>query len=113
MSNVVDLSAAAKKIALADHILTQTYPLTQEPKLLISVCQYLDDAGQALVAVKKLTPEQRESVDTLRNIVQKHKDAPIEFKRKQNFVICEDDYKFSVINKETVARHLRVLRTAV
>ena len=113
MPAISDVSTAAKKIALADHILTQTYPLAQEPKLLLAACNYLDEAGQMLAQGKQLTPEQRSTVETVHTIVQKHRDAPVEFRRKQNFVICEEDYKFSVINKETVARHLRVLRSMV
>ena len=104
----------AKKLALADHILTQTYPLVQDPKLLVTVCQTLDDAGQLLAEERRtMTPEQKQTIDTLHVVVQKHKDAPVEFRRRQNFVICEDDFKFSVLSKEMVAKHLRILRGMV
>jgi len=35
---------ARRKVGVADHILTQTYPLVQDPKLLVAVLQNLHDA---------------------------------------------------------------------
>lgn len=35
---------ARRKVRVADHILTQTYPLVQDPKLLVAVLQNLYDA---------------------------------------------------------------------
>ncbi len=39
--------AARKKAGVADHILTQTYPLVQDPKLLIAVLQNTFEAVEA------------------------------------------------------------------
>ena len=109
LSMAVDVS---QKITLADHVATQTYPLVKDPKILLTACQYLADAGEAIKQEgRKLTQEQFETIETVQKIVQQHKDSPIEFRRKQNFVICQDDYKFSVLNQDTVNRHIKVMRT--
>ena len=49
----MDFSAegvARRKLSLADHILTQTYPLVRDPKLLLAVLQNLIDALDAAVS---------------------------------------------------------------
>ena len=103
---------ARKKLAVADHVLTQTYPLVLDPKLLLSVCQSLDDVGQeALASGAKLTEEHAQTIQTIHAVVQQHKSASVEFRRKKNFVICQDDFRYSVISKDMVERHLAVLRT--
>lgn len=109
-------SDAAKKIAVADHILTQTYPLVNDPKLLVTVCKNLDDAGQALLAAAKdggrtLTEEQQDSIEAVHTIVASHKDSAVAFKRKQNYVICQADYRVSLVSKERVGKHLRAIRS--
>lgn len=106
------VSEAAKKIAVADHVLTQTYPLANEPRLLVTVCKNLDDAGQMLVDDGvTLTPAQRESIEAVHAIVTLHKDSAVSFKRRQNYVICRDDYRVSLVSKESVGRHLRMIRS--
>jgi len=41
--------AARRKLAVADHLLTQTYPLVQDPKLLLTVLQNIAEAIDASI----------------------------------------------------------------
>ncbi len=46
-SFVAARDGARKKLSVADHILTQTYPLVKDPKLLVAVLQNLYEAVEA------------------------------------------------------------------
>ena len=43
-------------------------------------------------------------------IVKARKDAPIEFVRKNKFVICSDDYRMKVIDEKTIKKYLSLTR---
>jgi len=109
------LSEAQREIALADHILTQTYPLVNNPKLLVTVCDHLDSAGQVIIKEESigLTPAQRESIEAVHDIVKQHRESAVEFKRKESFVLCQDDFRYSVLSKALVDKHLRTIRSAL
>ena len=121
---------AKKKISIADHILTQTYPLVKDPKLLLAVIEnvflaYTNSMGAILSRerlFKRVPPYQdnfdskinmlkvkmvdklgikRKHIDTmleLKDILIKHKKSPVEFSRKDKFVICDSEYRMKTIN---------------
>ena len=108
----------AHNVALADQILTHTYPLVQDPKLLLSVCARLDDAGQAIIAAAdeqdlQLPLEHQTTIATLRTIMQQHKDSPLEFRRKQKLVICATDLRYTLLTQESVKKLLAGIRVAL
>ncbi len=130
---------ARRKAGVADHILTQTYPLVKDPKLLVAALQNtydaVDEGIKALLlyerAAKRIPPftgdfdsrlvafqrhvvpryaipaEFLRFVGELRETVQEHRQSPMEFSRKGQFVICDQGYRLRTLNAELLKRHVQ------
>jgi hypothetical protein len=57
MGSFVAAKLARRKVTVADHILTQTYPLVKDPKLLLAVLQNLFEANDAGIQAMLLHEE--------------------------------------------------------
>jgi len=129
---------AIKKLKLADHMLTITYQLVQDPKLLLAVLEnifhslnnamnsilyydrlfkripILPDSFEAKLNIFKTmcAPRyniKREYIDLIRDIrdiIINHKSSPIEFARKDKFVICSDNYKMKTISIPDIKKYI-------
>jgi len=130
---VAALGEARKRLAAADHILTQSYPLIKDPKLLVAVMTNLSRAveetvesylayevsRQRLAAVpespkarlalfqRRVPAEFLRLVGELRETMQEHRQSPVEFSRQGSFVICDESYHLRTLNDEQLRRHLR------
>lgn len=130
--------AARKKLQLADHILTMTYPMVKDPHLLLSSVENLFLAfsyGMGSVlhyerTFKRIPPfpddfaskfelfrdkcakrydipeEHLKIIKGLREIIVAHKKSPVEFSRKENFVICAEDYRMRAISPDEVKGYI-------
>ncbi len=106
------LEAARKRLAAADHILTQSYPLIKDPKLLIAVLTNLSRAVEGAVEVSKerarrLPTEFLRLAGELQETMHEHEQSPVEFARKGAFVICDESYRIRTLNEEQLRRQLR------
>ncbi len=45
-------------------------------------------------------------VEDLRHILEQHKKSPVEFSRKDKFVICSDNYRMQVITSEDIKKYI-------
>ena len=122
--------AAKKRLRIADHMLTQTYPLVQDPKLLLAVMENIflaltNSMGSVLYyerLFKKIPPfqdnfaskfrmfrekcadkyrinrDQLAFIQDVKNIILEHKKSPVEFVRKDQFVICNGSYRTHTIS---------------
>tara|TARA_Y100000031_G_C8201259_1_gene376300 strand:+ start:784 stop:1257 length:474 start_codon:yes stop_codon:yes gene_type:complete len=120
---------AKKQLQVADHMLTQTYPLVQDPKLLLSIVESLyaslQEAVAAMIAYEhyhkrlssvptnfegqlntfklelanryKIKADMINFVHTVKQSIKLHKESPVEFSRKNTFVMCTKDYKTKVL----------------
>lgn len=127
-----------KNLKVADHMLTMTYPLVQDSKLLLAVMQNIFLAlTYSMGAVlhyerlfKKIPPFQdnfsskfnmfkakcvpKYRIDTkyiqfiqdVKDIILQHKKSPVEFVRKDRFVICSNDYKVKTISLDNIKEYL-------
>jgi hypothetical protein len=134
---------AHEKFKIADHILTQTYPLVKDPKLLIAVMENLflsltNAIGAVLyyertfkrippfvdnfenkfelfktkcVARHGLNKEYVELISAVKDAVIAHRKSPVEFARKENFVICNDNYKLKTISFEQIRKYIDLTQT--
>lgn len=132
------MDKAVKNIKIADHMLTQTYPLVKDPKILLAVLENtflsLTNAMGALlhyeVMNKEISPFQEnfESkfnilklklmdkykidkgyvrfISDIRDMVVSHKKSPVEFARKDAFVICSDDYKLRTLTQDDMKAYV-------
>lgn len=133
------MDRAKKKIQIADHMLSVTYPLVKDTKLLLAIIENIFLAyANAMSAVlyqdrvlKKIPPFKnnfeskfhmfrqrcvdRYKIDrnyviemqNLKEIIVEHKKSPVEFVRKDRFVICSDNYKLKTINLEEIKSYLK------
>ncbi|MBU0980463.1 MAG: hypothetical protein KJ709_06655 [Nanoarchaeota archaeon] len=129
---------AEKALFIADHMLTVTYPLVQDTKILLSVLlnihkglklavmsilshelifkripAYPQDFGSQLELFEAratrrydITPEYIQLIRKINDVVEMHKTSPMEFTRKDKFVICSDNYRLSSISKDQLKDHL-------
>jgi len=127
-----------KKIQIADHILTQTYPLINDPKLLLAGLENIflaltNSIGSLLYyerLFKKIPPfqnnfsskfnmfrakcvpkynftnEQVDLIQDTKDIILQHKKSPVEFTRKDRFVICSDNYSMKTISIDKIKDYL-------
>ncbi|HLC96081.1 MAG TPA: hypothetical protein VJH97_02060 [Candidatus Nanoarchaeia archaeon] len=117
-----------KKLQTADHMLTMTYPFVQDPKLLILVIENLflaatnamgsvlhyerlfkrippfQDTFESkynmfrLKCADNFDPEHIALIGELKDIIIAHRKSPVEFSKKDRFVICSEDYQMRTIS---------------
>ncbi len=128
-----DRLQARKYVKAADHMLTQTYLLVKDPKLLVAVTDNLLLACESAMSsvlhydriFKKIPPfhDNFESkfnmfkmktapmnklneyillINELKTLQEKHKQSAVEFSRKDNFVMADDNYNLQLITKEKI-----------
>lgn len=114
---------AKKKLQLADHILTMTYPIVNDGKLLLAVVEniflaltnaigsvlYYErlfkrvppfhdnfsskfDLFKEYAEKKNIDKEYLKLTQNMKDIIVKHKKSPVEFVRKDKFIICNGSY---------------------
>ena len=120
---------AKKKLQLADHILTMTYPIVNDGKLLLAVVENIflaltNAIGSVLyyerlfkrippfhdnfsskfnlfreyAEKKNINEEYLRLIQNMKVIIVKHKKSPVEFVRKDQFVICNGSYRTYIIS---------------
>lgn len=121
---------AKKKLQLADHILTMTYPVVKDSRLLLGVVENLflslsyamssilhyelvfkripafpDDFAAKLELFRdkcmnkyKIDKEHVMLIQDMKEIIVSHKKSPVEFRRKDRLIICDDSYRTRVIS---------------
>ena len=130
---------AKKTVRMADHILTVTYPLLKDPKILVSAAKNIFSAAeQAMTSVleherlfkripsyqdnfeskfrvfkEKIVPRHNispgnvKTIRELKDILSAHKESPVEFTRKEKYVICSDDYDMKTLSEKQLKNHLK------
>jgi hypothetical protein len=129
---LLELETAKKSVKSAEHIVTMTYNVINDPKLFITLAQRLLSANisimrailffekylgkipvfnedfPAMLELFKIRTTRRYSfsqdyaklIEELNVIVDGYKKSPITFKRKDNYIICDDKYNMNVLTKE-------------
>ncbi|MBS3098364.1 hypothetical protein J4209_06235 [Candidatus Woesearchaeota archaeon] len=129
---------AKKKIYLADYMLTQTYPLIQDTRLLLAVLENIflaltNAMGSVLYyerLFKRIPPfhdnfdskfnmfranvvdkykvkgEHINLIQHIKDVIVEHKKSPVEFTRKDMFVICSDDYRMKTVSVEDIKKYV-------
>ncbi len=130
--------SAKKNIKIADHMLSVTYPLVKDNKLLLAVIEniflaYTNTIGSLLYyerLFKRIPPFQENfeskfnmfkeicvlkynidksyiaDIQDMKNIIIAHKKSPVEFARKDRFVICSNNYKLETISVNEIKKHI-------
>ena len=133
------MESAEKKLNFADHILSMTYPLVKDPKLLLSVAENLFLAfNYSLTSLlyyerhfKRIPPfqdnfslklqlfkdecaerygiehEQLKAMQELKEILIAHKKSPIEFPRKESFMIFNESYEAKTLTQDLLKDYIK------
>ncbi|MFQ5474783.1 MAG: hypothetical protein ACE5DM_03005 [Candidatus Nanoarchaeia archaeon] len=139
------LKNAKKNIHIADHMLTQTYPLVKDSKLLIAVLDNIflamrnamdsllasereaktippfHDSFDAKLNLLKLRLAAKHSIDNkqvllmqdLKSMIARHKESPMEFIRKDKFVICSEEYDLTSISVDQMKSFIKQAKAFV
>jgi hypothetical protein len=129
---------AKKNIQIADHMLSVTYPLIKDTKLLLAIIENIFLAMTNSMAsvlyrermYKRIPPFQNSfeskfnvfrerfvhkynidkslvaDMQEIKNIIVEHKKSPIEFQRKDRFVICSSTYKLRTLSLNDIKNYL-------
>lgn len=129
---------ARKKLKVADHMITMTYPLVRDTRLLIAVMENLFLAlTNSMASVlyyerlfKRIPPFHdnfdskfnmfrakivpRYKIDTshihmlneIKDIIIQHKKSPVEFTRKDMFVIASNTYNLKTISVDQIKKYI-------
>jgi hypothetical protein len=125
------ISRARGSLQVAEKMLLHTYPVVNDPKLLLAVAGDIytaltsgmtsiltdkditaDDFSSQLKAFKgvaedcNITEDDIILISELHDIMQQHKDSPVEFPRKDRFVICNNRYDMRTISLDDMKQYL-------
>jgi hypothetical protein len=117
----------------ADHLLTATYPLVHDPKLLLGVLEHIHSYYVEVVAqlvkqqgmqplatlrgqIEQLQVRQTLSTEQLRGIQrvmqlhEQHKQSPVTFRKQEHYVICDSNYGLAVLTEEKIKKELELAK---
>ncbi len=131
------LEEASERLRVADHLLTVTYPLVKDPKLLMEVVKGLQDClvkcinsliekdlfykfidplpeafPQRFMVFREVAKrhgfkeEHFSLVRDVEELVERHKQAPLEFSKKGEFVICSDNFQVKKLSVEDLKKQV-------
>lgn len=135
---------AIKKLKVADHMLTVTYPLVKDPKLLLAVMDnvflsltntmaaflHFDQKYKRVPMFQDnfeskfdLFRQKAESyrvdrgylvmIQEIKETIVAHRKAPVEFRKKDQLVICNEQYQFKTINTEKMQDYIDKTRDVI
>lgn len=129
---------ALKNLKIADHMVSVTYPLLKDNRLLLAATENLflsvSNAMNAILYYDRLfkrvppftdsfdvkfslfkrkcaqryhlKPTHAELIKEVRDILVYHRKSPVEFSRKDTFVICSSDYRLRTISQKDLKDYL-------
>ena len=120
-----------KELLEAEHLLTVTYVMTKDQKIFLSIVMKLYDAldsamnsflGDELLSKDtfvsklskirnmdgkvKLSDDDFELFTLIKQLVEEHKKSPMEFARKEKFIIADDVYSLHTLTPEILKEYL-------
>lgn len=132
---------AAKHLRIADHMLTITYPMVKDPKLLLTILDNLyrsvmssvesllqyerlfkrinvfgDSDEERLSIFKHVAQKYRldqkyiRTIFELKELIRAHRNSPMEFARKDKFVIYTKDHDLKTISQGTIKSYITTAR---
>ncbi len=121
------LGEAHKAVHQAEHLFTVIYPFTHDTKLLVAILANLQKANATALAFlaeqeglklshqemmewllqdKRMPNDVLNAVIDLDGLMQLQKDCPVEFIRKDRFVLCTDSYNVRTISSKEINYYL-------
>lgn len=141
MRSLVLLDEARRRVKVADHMLTMTYPLVKDPKLLLAVLENVHRSMDTTMAAalahardqkkiplysdtlegryaayrqhfaQKTPAEAMRAIGEIKETIKEHEQSPVEFRRQEKFVICSESYKVRTLTQDTLKKYIRIARS--
>jgi len=127
-----------KHIKEAEYLLNSTYSITKDQKVLLGILLKLHSAlefslnaylnqkiGSKNTFLSKLSllREERKNLNLsetefefltlLRNLIQEHKDSPVEFARKDKFIIADNQFSLHTLSVENLNEYLQISKKII
>ena len=122
-----------KSLILADHLLTATYPLVNDPKLLLGVLEHIrsyyvqvtplilqKQGMQPLASIQgqleQLKIQQLLPALQVQNIVRvvelhnRHQQSPVTFRKQERFVFCDTVYGLDILTEDKIKKELQLAK---
>ena len=127
------IERARRSLQVAEQMLNKTYPIVNDPKLILAIAEdiyaALTSSMTALLlkkqkktgnnsfsdkmdAFKQIAPQcsfQKQDLGILKelhSIMSEHEESSVEFPRKDKFVICDDGYKCTTMTLDDMKSYL-------
>ena len=127
-----ELVDARKRLAVAESMITKTYSLSHDPKILLAVAEdiyaaLLSSVRAVLAASKKKArgdfsaifalfrdvseehgfgEDDLSLLQALHKVISEHESSPVEFARKGSFVMCDRNYRCEVLSLGDMQKYL-------
>lgn len=117
---------AHRELGIVMELLEATYPLSKDPKVLVSALHHLKAVHQAnsefvmylenkennidlflAHAQKKLTKDELDVIKEVDALCTQQQESDVEFRRKDHYVLCNEDYELSTLSKEQLNSYLQ------
>jgi hypothetical protein len=113
-----------QRLSNAEFILTKTYPLIKDPKMLLGVLENIYYAINDIITCfleekyYDLTDDEKykifiikfskhvEIVKEIKIVWEKRKESPVEFVKNNQLYVCSDDYDIRIISENEMKRFL-------
>lgn len=96
------LARAVEQHKIAVHLLKVTYPLAKEPKILWGAISSLIRALELVEEIQPVNP----LLGQLKELWELHQKCPVEFQRKEQVVLCTEDYQCQFLTEKKVKGYL-------
>jgi hypothetical protein len=139
MESSEELKKRAKtSLQVAECMLTKTYPVVNDPKLILAIAgdiytalvsgmtalithekqehkpEFNEDndfeskfnAFKEIASNNGFTKDEVALVSNIHNIMSEHKESPVEFARKDRFVICDENYRCESLSLDDMKSYL-------
>lgn len=114
-----------RELEIVVELLQTTYPLSKDPKVLVSALAHLKEAKKHLLAFLKFMGEdgalevlegkisiqELHSLREVQRLYGKQQQSGVEFRRKNTYIICDDEYNTIELNYDILGEHLKNMIT--
>ncbi len=100
------LSKAWEQHRVAEHLLTVTFPLAKEPKILWGVVSSLISSLEFAQEMKP-NPSSAPLLSELKELWELHQNSPVEFRRKEQLIVCTKEYYCESLTEKRVEEYLK------
>jgi len=102
------LEQAQRSLMRAQCIVEQTFPLTEEVKLLAVAVKELEKAWTFGMKAKGSTDSQHlKTWQEIHTLSQAREESPVEFTRNQALVICSENYEMTILNEQVLKNYIQ------